>query len=177
MALRRCPAGIHVYRMRRLVRTALIFSTLLGIARGETEGFTQSIPPADLAATGLSALTPEQLARLNVLVEEYKSGALAAARRAADAASAAQRAAEAHAAQAEAQAVQSEAQAAAAKAEADRSKKDAQSYLAKAKAALAPAKAVPVPLVESTIPGKFRGWSPPPGFRPGQRPELSGGQQ
>src|SRR6267378_2723921 len=57
-------------------------------------------------------------------------------------------------------AARAEANAEAARAETVKSKKESQSLLAKAKAAIMPGKSVRAEMVESTIPGKFRGWEP-----------------
>src|SRR5476649_654950 len=102
--------------MKRLIVAAMIFATLFRVARADEGKFTSTISPEDLAAIGLAGLTPAQLARLNALVEDYKSGALATARRAADDALAAKQAAEAQAARSEAKAVAARADAAKAEA-------------------------------------------------------------
>jgi hypothetical protein len=71
-------------------------TALAGVAHAE-EKFSQAIRMADFSAAGLSKLTPEELARLDTLISDFKSGALDAAKR--DIA-----AAEAKAAQAQAEA-------------------------------------------------------------------------
>jgi len=159
--------------MKRLIVAAMIFATLLRVARADEGKFTSTISPEDLAATGLAGLTPAQLARLNALVEDYKSGALATARRATDDALAAKQAAEVQTARAEAQAAAARAdamkaetaRAEAAKAEAARADaaKSAQAagILARAKSLLKPrTPAAEVAAIESSLPGKFRGWAP-----------------
>jgi plastocyanin len=89
--------------------------------------------------------------RLDALVEAYKSGALATARREAEAAAAARIAAETRATQAE-RAVEQ------AKAETKQAKKAEAGFLAKAKVMLTPGTEVEYLAVESRIRGKFTGW-------------------
>jgi hypothetical protein len=61
---------------------------LAGFARADS-GFLQTVPADDFASAGLKKLTPEELARLEALVQSYKSGELAEARRQAEAKAAA----------------------------------------------------------------------------------------
>jgi hypothetical protein len=53
---------------------------MVGLAQLEAaeKSFTSTLPPEEAAAAGLGSLTPEQIARLNALVENYKNGAVAA---------------------------------------------------------------------------------------------------
>lgn len=44
----------------------------LAAARAAEPGFTQSLPAADFASAGLNKLTPAELARLDVLVRQFK---------------------------------------------------------------------------------------------------------
>ena len=172
--------------MKWLIVAGLMLA-VLRFAGAAEENFTSSVSPDDLTATGLAGLTPAQLARLNALVDAYKSGALANARRAAVEALAAKQAAEAQAARAEMKAEvvrQDAARAETARietAKAEAVKADAaRAEAAKAEAAKAekaramPAPGAPLPkkgllkpttqaetlAVESSIPGKFRGWEP-----------------
>jgi nucleoid-associated protein YgaU len=135
------------------------------------ESFSQAVRAEDFSAAGLAKLSPAELARLDALVRDYKSGALLAARREAAAAERARAAAEARAAKAaaEAQAAQAAAEAraaqlaaaaeaakqAAAKAEA---KKSEGGLLARAKALLPAGTEVEYAAVESRIVGEFTGW-------------------
>jgi hypothetical protein len=154
--------------MKRSIFGGMIFAVLLGLVRADEGKFSSSLSPDELAAAGLAGLTPAQLTRLNSLVEAYKSGALATARRAADEALAAKQAAEAQAARSEA--VAAAARADAAKAEAaraaavrtDSAKPDpSSSILAKARSLLKSSSGkVEVAAIESSLPGKFRGWEP-----------------
>jgi hypothetical protein len=139
----------------------------LGVARcalADPDQFSQVVKPADFAAAGLSKLSPEELARLDQLVEAYKSGALEAARQQAAAASAAQAAAEARATQAEAAA--KTAQAAAAKAKDDAAaqaaaekKASGGGLLSKAIVMITPGTKVVYKPVESRIIGGVSGWN------------------
>jgi len=153
--------------MKRLILVGFICAAVLAGARADEEKFTSSVSPEDLAAAGLAGLTPAQSARLNALVEAYKSGALAAARRAANEALAAKQAAEAQAARAEAKADAARAEALkadAARAQAAQAESarpaPAAGFLTKAKDLFKPGPAAEAAVVESSIPGKFRGWDP-----------------
>jgi hypothetical protein len=66
--------------MKRMILAGLIgASGLFATARAQ-EKFSQAVRPEEFAAAGLSKLSPEERARLDALVEAFKSGALAAAR-------------------------------------------------------------------------------------------------
>jgi hypothetical protein len=58
---------------------AAILCAGLAVAARADDGFTATLSPTDLAAAGLSALTPDQRARLDALVERYRGGAPVAA--------------------------------------------------------------------------------------------------
>jgi len=140
-------------------------SSLLPSVHAAEEKFTSSVSAEDLAAAGLNGLTPAQVARLNVLVEEYKSGTITRAKQAADDAVAARKVAEAQAARAEQKA--EAARRDAAKVEARRveaAKVETQKptaspgWLTQAKERLKPVSETAG--IESTISGKFRGWEP-----------------
>ncbi len=148
----------------RIIVAVALSSVLLSVHAAEGK-FTASVTPEDLAAAGLNGLTPAQLARLNAMVEEYKSGTITRAKQAADDAVAARKVAEAQAARAEQKA--EAARQDAAKVEARRveaakveTPKPTASpgWLTQAKERLKPASATAG--IESTIPGKFRGWEP-----------------
>jgi len=137
--------------MKRLIFAGLIGMAALAVnARGQ-EKFSQSVGPEEFAAAGLAKLSPDERARLDALVEAYKTGALAAARREAEAAAAARVAAEARATKAERAAEE-------AKAEAKQTKKAEAGFLAKAKVMLTPGTEVEYLAVESRIKGRFDGW-------------------
>ena len=151
--------------MKRCIIIGLVLACWLRAAPAEGENFTATLSPADLAALGLAGLTPAQRARLNALVEDYKRGTVTSARRAAADALAAQQAAEAQTARAEKKA--EAARLDAAKAEARRveatkvetgKSTDGSSILTKARGLLKPAEAVETVMIESSIPGTFRGW-------------------
>ena len=147
--------------MKRLIVAGMILAILRAAWAGE-ETFTSSVSPDDLTATGLAGLTPAQLARLNTLVEAYKSGALATARRAANDALAAKQAAEAQAARSELKAEaarQDAAKAEAARAETARAVPGPGAPSPR-KGLLKPATQAETVPVESSIPGKFQGWEP-----------------
>lgn len=122
--------------------------------------FSRAVPPAEFAAAGLTKLTPEEVARLDALVREYKSGALERARR--------------EAAAAESRAAAAEAKAARAAAE----KKDEPGFLERARVLVAPGTQVDVAAVESRIAGEFRGWEVRTVLvlENGQRWQVTGGE-
>ena len=136
------------------------------MAAAAEEKFSKTIPAGDFSAAGLAKLSPEELARLDALVRDYKSGALEAARREAIAQNEARAKAEAKAARAESEAaaikVKAEAQAQARakeKEEAARKSETAEtSLLARAKVLLTPGTKIEYSTVESRIAGDFRGW-------------------
>lgn len=138
--------------MKRFVVAGLVVVSLLDPLRSAEEKFTATLPPEELAAMGLTGLTPAQLARLDTLVEAYKSGALTSARRVANEALAAKLAAEVKAARAEAKMEAATAEAA----------KPASSsgLIGKAKNLLKSSPKAEVEAVESSVPGKFHGWEP-----------------
>jgi hypothetical protein len=141
---------------------SLGFALLLAVTtalRAAEENFTRAVRPEDFSAAGLGKLSADELARLDTLVRDYKSGALAAAKREAETAARAREAAEARAAQAEAKA------AAAATAEAARATEKATpsegaSLLSRAKVLLTPGTKVEYATVESRLVGDFKGWGP-----------------
>ena len=114
------------------------------------ENFSKAVRADDFSAAGLSKLSPEELARLDVLVRDFKSGALLAAKREAAASEAARAAAEAKAAKVEA--------------EAAKEKKSEGGLLAKAKVLLKPGTEVDYEAMESRIVGNFNGWDGRPIF-------------
>ena len=114
------------------------------------EKFSQAVRPEDLAAAGLTKLSPEEWARLDALVEAYKSGVMAAARAEVAAAAAARAVAEKKAAKAEVEVVATKAAAAA--------KPAGEGFLAKAKVLLSPGTEIEYETVESRIVGDFSGW-------------------
>jgi hypothetical protein len=169
MALQERSTETYSNGMKWLTVTVLTSVAVLGM-RAEQAKFSAAVSPQDFNAAGLTALTPAQLERLDMLVESYKNGALVTARRAAEEAVAAKKAAEAQVAAAEASVQTARAEAAkaeaarleAVKAESARAEaaKAARSagILAKAKAIFQPSPKADEVLIESTIPGKFRGW-------------------
>jgi type IV secretory pathway VirB10-like protein len=133
------------------------------LAGAAEEKFSQALPAGDFSAAGLGKLSPEEIARLDALIRDYKSGALEAARREATAAAEARAKAEAKVARAEREAAeakaQAEAQAARARAKEAAEKKDDTSLLARARVLLTPGTKIDYATVESRIAGEFRGWS------------------
>jgi hypothetical protein len=93
--------------MNRLLAAGCLFFALFGRAVAAEGSFSSTVSPEELAATGLAGLTPAQLARIDALVDAYRSGSLAVARRTADEAVAAKRVAEARLAAANAEAAKS----------------------------------------------------------------------
>ena len=137
--------------MKGCVLVSLIVMAGVGNACADEGKFSQSVLSEDFAALGLTKLSPEELSRLDAKIEAYKSGALTAARHAADAALAAKQAAEA-------QAARSEAEAKAAKSLVEKTRQVEQNRFAQANSALMPAVRAEQVTIESTIPGRFRGW-------------------
>ena len=132
------------------------------------ENFSTAVRPGDFSAAGLGKLSAEELARLDALVRDFKSGALLAAKREAAAADAARVAAEEKAAKAEVAKSEAEAKSrvatqraeAASAAPTDSSvKKIAGGIVAKAKVLLAPGTEVEYAETDSRIAGNFTGWS------------------
>lgn len=151
MALPARGVSGHVTEMKRLILAGLIgVAALAANARGQ-EKFSRAVRPEEFAAAGLAKLSPEERARLDALVEAYKTGALVTARREAEAAAAARVAAEVRATKAERAAEE-------AKAEAKQTKKAEAGFLAKAKVMLTPGTEVEYLAVESRIEGSFTGW-------------------
>ncbi len=135
---------------------ALVAAGISRAGAAADETFSTSVPAGEFSAAGLTKLSPEELARLDALVRDFKSGALAKAQREAAAAAKAQAAAEAKAARAEdgmrAAKAQAQAQAAAP------AKVPAGNAPAKGKVTLEPGTQVEFSTVESRIAGTFNGW-------------------
>jgi hypothetical protein len=128
------------------------------LAMGAEDSFSKTVRAVDYSSAGLAKLTPAELARLDELVRDYKSGALELAQRQAAAAEAAK--ANAEAAKTAAEKAKAVAEAKAVKVEADmaRDKKTEPGLLAKAKVMLTPGTQVEYTTVESRIAGDFTGW-------------------
>jgi plastocyanin len=137
--------------MKRLLLAGILVMSELTAGLYAQGKFSQAVQPEDFSAAGLAKLSPEERARLDALVESYKSGALATVRRDAEVAAAARIAAEARATQAE-RAVEQ------AKAETKQVKQAQAGFLSKAKVMLTPGTEVEYLAVESRIRGKFSGW-------------------
>jgi hypothetical protein len=143
-------------------------AVVITVGGAAAENFSKAVRPADFAAAGLGKLSPEELTRLDVLVRDFKSGALEQARR--------------DAAVAEERAVQAEKRAAVAAiataVAAEKEKKAEAGLLAKAKVRLTPGTQVEYATVESRIAGEFRGWELRTVFtlENGQRWQVTGGE-
>lgn len=138
--------------MKRLLAIGFVAVSLLTPRLAAADGnFTSGLSAADLAAAGLNSLTPEQLARLNGLVEDYKNGAVSTARATEPAVSARQPAE-----------VRSAPVAAPPRAVKSSQPKAASSggLITQTKDWLKRSAEGPAPVSESTIAGKFRGWEP-----------------
>ena len=120
----------------------------------EEARFTNAVSANDFTSSGLSKLSPSELEHLNALVEQYKSGALIAAKQ-----EAAQAEARAQEAEKKAEKVKQEAQSQVAKAK-DELKKASESFIAKAKTLILPGANVEYKTVESRIVGSISGWEP-----------------
>jgi len=136
--------------MKKLVLLGIMWVALVTVGRAAEEVFTKAVAKGDFTAAGLGKLSPEELARLDGLVRDYQSGALAAARR--DAAAAAEARVFAEARRAEG------AKVVRAQSEAGGEKKTEGGLLARAKVLLAPGTEIAYATVESRIAGKFTGW-------------------
>ena len=129
----------------RLTLGLIGMSVALMGARGE-ESFSKAIRPEDFRAAELDKLSPEALARLDGLVQAYKSGAVATARAEAEAEASAQAAKVA----AEQKKEQEKAEKTA--------KASSPGFFAKAKVMLTPGTDVEYSDIESRIAGDFNGW-------------------
>ncbi|PTX91717.1 hypothetical protein [Opitutus sp. ER46] len=138
----------------RLIVLFLV-ATVAGYAAEDS--FSHLLPAESFAAAGLGKLSAAELARLDALVQQYKSGALAAAQRELEAAQA--RAAEARQAQADAEAraaaAQAQAQAQAAQ-KAEGEKKPG--LIERAKVLLRPGTQIEYTTLESRLATEFLGW-------------------
>ena len=141
----------------------LLGSVVASGAGAAEEVFSKAVRPADFSAAGLGKLSAEELARLDALVRDYKSGALERARR--------------EAAAAEARAVKAESRAAAAVVAPKEAKPDT-SLLGRAKVLLTPGTQVEYSTVESRLVGDFRGWEARTVFvlENGQRWQVTGAE-
>jgi hypothetical protein len=139
--------------MKRMLLIGCVWTAAMLAARGAEENFTKAVRAEDFSAAGLAKLSPDELARLDALVRDFKSGALLAARREAAAAEAARVAAEAKAAKVEAEAVK------------EKEKKSEGGLLAKARVLLKPGTEVDYEATESRIVGNFTGWDGRPIFK------------
>ena len=151
MALHLLASEVEVTNMKRRLLAGILMMSLLEGGLHAQDKFSQAVRPEDFSAAGLAKLSPEERTRLDALVEAFKSGALATARREAEAAASARIAAEARATQAE-RAVEQ------AKAQTKQAKQAEAGFLAKAKVMLTPGTEVEYLAVESRIRGKFTGW-------------------
>ena len=134
--------------MKKLFLLGIVWVALVTVGRAAEAVFTKAVAKADFFAAGLGKLSSEELARLDGLVRDYQSGALAAARR--DAAAEARVLAEARRAEG--------ASVARAQSEAGGEKKTKGGPLARAKVLLSPGTEIEYATVESRIAGNFTGW-------------------
>ena len=136
--------------MKKLFLLGIVWVALVTVGRAAEAVFTKAVAKADFFAAGLGKLSSEELARLDGLVRDYQSGALAAARR--DAAAEAEARVLAEARRAEGASV------ARAQSEAGGEKTTKGGPLARAKVLLTPGTAIEYATVESRLAGKFTGW-------------------
>ena len=148
--------------MKRWRLTAIIWVVGAGLMPAQEARFSSAVSRDDFAAAGLAKLSPEELARLDRLVQAYGSGALEAARVAAATAAEARAVAEAKATKAEteleAAKAAATAEAAAREKEKGKAKAESAGFFAKAKVLLAPGTQVEYGEIESRIAGDFTGW-------------------
>jgi hypothetical protein len=135
--------------MKRILLIGLVWCGGWGALRAE-ENFSKAVRAEDFSAAGLAKLSPGELARLDALVRDFKSGTLIAAKREAAVAEAARAAAEAKAAKVEADAA--------------KEKRPEGGLRAKAKVLLTPGTEVDYAATESRIAGDFNGWEGRPIF-------------
>lgn len=128
--------------MKKLVLLGIVWVALVTVGRAAEEVFTKAVAKGDFTAAGLGKLSPEELARLDGLVRDYQSGALAAAE--------ARVFAEARRAEG--------AKVVRAQSEAGGEKKTERGLLARAKVLLVPGTEIAYATVESRIAGNFTGW-------------------
>ncbi len=131
--------------MKRLL-WAVVFAATSAVAAEET--FSRTVPTSEFSAAGLAKLTPAELARLDALVRDFKSGALEAARQATETANARAATAERDAETARATARQA----------ASAPARSEPGIFSKAKVMLTPGTTVEYEAVMSHIAGEFRGW-------------------
>jgi hypothetical protein len=128
--------------MKHWLATGLMGLMVALTAVRAEDTFSKAIRPEDFTAAELDKLSPEALARLDALVQAYKSGAVAKAR-----------------AEAEAQAAKAAAAVAAAAAKAkEKEKADSPGFFAKAKVLLMPGTKIEYSELESRLVGNFTGW-------------------
>lgn len=148
---------------------------LVSAAMAAEDRFSQAVRPGDYSAAGLAKLTPEELTRLDELVRDYKSGALAEAKREAELAQAQAERAKAAQAEAEARAAKAAAVAEAQRAVVEQQKAEAEKRAAaekqrvaeaekkpglldRAKVLLLPGTKIEYSTLESRLVGDFQGW-------------------
>ena len=145
--------------MKRILLFGALWAVAWLAARAADEKFSGAVRPADFSAAGLTKLSPEELARLDTLVRDYKSGALLAATRDAATAERGRAAAEAKVVWAEAAKSEAEAKAKVAGAtEPESAKKSGGGILTKTKVLLTPGTEVEYAATDSRIAGDFTGW-------------------
>ncbi len=198
MALRTRGGVSHVTTMKRWIFSGLMAVMALVVSARAQDKFSQTVRPEDFAAAGLAKLTPEERARLDVLIDAFKRGTtvpaddmaekLATAQRATAAAAAARVAAEERANKAERVAEEAKAETvavakvaatkeAASKEKAVKEKAEGGGFFAKAKVLLKPGTEVEYEKVETRLMGDFRGWRDGTVFtlENGQRWQVQGG--
>ena len=89
MALRLEGSEDEVTNMKRRLLVGIVIMSLLASGLYAQEKFSEAVRAEDFSAAGLAKLSPEERTRLDALVEAYKSGALAKARREAETAASA----------------------------------------------------------------------------------------
>ncbi len=144
----------HVTAMKRWIFSGLIAVMALALTARAQEKFSQTVRPDDFAAAGLAKLTPEERARLDVLIEAYRGGTAASATAGADRLAAA----EARAIKAEHEAEVAKAASAVAAKEKEKSKGEGGGFLARAKVFLKPGTEVEYERLETRLLGEFSGW-------------------
>lgn len=144
-------AIVQIAGVRAYIRVFALAWAFAAPALAQDSGsFSQTLSSSDAAAAGLDKLSPEQRAKLDQLVEQYRSGALAAAEARAQAAERARMQAQADAAKAKADATKAQAEVA--------KVKSSGGFFSHAKAIIMPGTKIEYAAVEAHIAGRIRQW-------------------
>ena len=144
--------------MKTMLRAGWLVAMMAATAAVAAEDFSRSLTPEEFAAAGLNKLTPEELARLDALVHQQRTGEVAKVR------------------EETAQKVRTETEAkvraeVAAQEKTDEGRKAHRSFLGRMKVMLTPGTQIEYERVETQLVGPYRGYDP------GRVLTLANGQQ